>query len=767
MTRQSRLEAAVVAAAVLLPEGAGAQPSTSSRPRSSSPAPTPRPCVGSSRPRRDRPLPAGHAEAGRRARRDGADRRTEAEERRRRARRPRAGARAARARRAPPARCRRPRRRSGPKPPGPAGTRSSRPTGTCSARAASRSSAAPSRPSASSCSSCSPRTAAGSRPAMRVAFGACVSAAAVGVGVLGAVALRPAADVARRRGRGIAGGYATLAAAAARYDLVPGLARAPARGRARGRRRRDRDRLVVGDRRGDRAAGSGSRPCPAGDRHGADLASAAFAVIIFAATVALAVPRRWHTLLVGIAVVVGAQVRVLALDADAAAGAGTTAVLASFVLVVLAAGIWLQLVSGRDGSRSARELVRARRSGPRAPARPAPVGRRPQPGLRARRGGRGLGRCWIALRRSARPRARARRLLSFARRRRDRRPAVGNEPRYHLGRRGAAPVLHRLAGPRRAAAGNRPRVLRHHRGACAPGRCPAEAGVRGARSRASRRLRRRSRARPSRCRASSPRRAVARTESGLLAWLAPVRDLARSAPRRAAGGPRPRWCRGRHLRGAILLIAHSFRPGHLAATILAATVGAAAVRSRRGAAPSSSSRRRSPGSAACLRSRTGFDVPRLRRRRVHRSYGGWALSPPRPGCSPAPSPSSSSSGRSPSPLPGGGGLLALAAAAAGLALISPADGAQSSWIGWRLLVPTLLPASRRACSAFRVIAISQRSCGRSVSRAPRQRVARGRDATWRAVAFAVARPSATSSRVPCGSSGSGSPAGASVPGRRW
>ena len=67
-------------------------------------------------------------------------------------------------------------------------------------------------------------------------------------------------------------------------------------------------------------------------------------------------PRRWHELLdrdrgrrrrPGRA---GSLV-----DADASAGAGTTAVVASFVLVVLAAGIWLQLVSGKTRSRSARD----------------------------------------------------------------------------------------------------------------------------------------------------------------------------------------------------------------------------------------------------------------------------------------------------------------------------------------------------------------------------------------------------------------------------
>src|SRR4029079_8930603 len=76
--------------------------------------------------------------------------------------------------------------------------------------------------------------------------------------------------------------------------------------------------------------------------------SVAFAVIILGATVTLAVPRRWHELLIGIAVAVAAQVALLAVAADASAGIGTSAVVASFVLVTLAAGIWLQLASGRS-----------------------------------------------------------------------------------------------------------------------------------------------------------------------------------------------------------------------------------------------------------------------------------------------------------------------------------------------------------------------------------------------------------------------------------
>ena len=90
--------------------------------------------------------------------------------------------------------------------------------------------------------------------------------------VLGAVALRPAADVARRRRRGHRGRLRN--AGRGRGPLRPRarLARAPARRRPRGGRRRDRDRMVVRDGGRDRAARGGARPGPAGDRHGAVVA---------------------------------------------------------------------------------------------------------------------------------------------------------------------------------------------------------------------------------------------------------------------------------------------------------------------------------------------------------------------------------------------------------------------------------------------------------------------------------------------------------------
>ena len=76
--------------------------------------------------------------------------------------------------------------------------------------------------------------------------------------------------------------------------------------------------------------------------------SAAFAVIVLVATVAVTVPRRWHRLLVVIAGVVTAQVAWLAILADHAAGAGTVGVVAALVLALLATGIWLQLASGTN-----------------------------------------------------------------------------------------------------------------------------------------------------------------------------------------------------------------------------------------------------------------------------------------------------------------------------------------------------------------------------------------------------------------------------------
>ena len=184
-------------------------------------------------------------------------------------------------------------------------------------------------------------------PAMRVAIGALVSAAAVGVGFwvrrrygqmqmsLGAV------------GAGIAGGYATLAAAAARYDLVPDWLALPLAGVIAA------VAVVIAIAWSSELLatigllGAALAPGLQAIDTGMTWPAAAFAVIVLAATLPLAIPRCWTLLLAGIAAVVTAQVAWLAHAVDLSADAGTTAVAAALVLVVLSAGIWLQLASAQ------------------------------------------------------------------------------------------------------------------------------------------------------------------------------------------------------------------------------------------------------------------------------------------------------------------------------------------------------------------------------------------------------------------------------------
>ena len=126
--------------------------------------------------------------------------------------------------------------------------------------------------------------------------------------------------------------------------------------------------------------------------------SVAFAVIILGATVVLAVPRRWHELLIGIGVVVGGQVALLALDADASAGQAPRP--------SSPRSCWScsPPVSGCSSSPARRISIRSRarraRCGrPRAPPRAAALGRRQQPGLRAAGAAVVWAGAWLALRR--------------------------------------------------------------------------------------------------------------------------------------------------------------------------------------------------------------------------------------------------------------------------------------------------------------------------------------------------------------------------------
>ena len=608
-------------------------------------------------------------------------------------------------------------------------------------------------------------------PAMRVAFGACVSAAAVGVAFWVRSRYGQLQMSLGAAGAGIAGGYATLAAAAARYDLVPDWLALPLAGGLAALA------VVIAIAWSSETVaaigllGAALAPALQAIDTGLSWPSVAFAVIILGATVALAVPRRWHKLLIGIGVVVGAQVALLALDADASAGAGTTAVVASFVLVVLAAGIWLQLVSGKtdlDPLASSfvlaavglalllvRPLWDVDRNQGIALAGAAVVWagawialRRVQPALALVLGvsslslaavatadllsGTSLALTWSA----------EALLLSFvALRMRDARLQATALVYCAIT---AAHVLLVDAPPRLVFERAR---RRHRRG-----------------------LRRRARTRPARCR--PPRacrgRGAHRDRAARLARSRP--GLARGASRRAAGGPRPRRRRSRHLRrrdpAHRALVPPRPPRGHDRRRSRRCrrrrALGAARLRgARRGVACLGRRRVRHRLGLRCARVRGRGDPPLLRRLGADRRLGRRArcllrLPAPLPrraphrragrrrrrSRSPARPPASPSSRRP--------------------AMCSSRPGSA----GGCSCRPSSSSASRRACSAFPAIAISRRSCGRSVQ--SRSSAASGSSCATRRGAPSPTRsprPSSACSPGRCASSGSGSPAGSSRSGR--
>ena len=579
-------------------------------------------------------------------------------------------------------------------------------------------------------------------PEMRVAFGACVSAAAIGVAFWVRSRYGQLQMSLGAAGAGIAGGYATLAAAAARYDLVPDWLALPLAGGIAALA------VVIAIAWSSETVaaigllGAALAPALQAIDTGLSWPAVAFAVIILGATVVLAVPRRWHKLLIGIGVVVGAQVALLALDADHSAGAGTAAVIASFVLVVLAAGIWLQLVSKKtdlDPLASSfvlaavglalllvRPLWDVDRNQGLALAGAAVIWavawvalRRLQPALALVLGvsslslaavatadllsGTSLALTWSA----------EALLLSFiALRMRDARlqatalvycaitaahvllvdappKLVFDEPVAGIGAASVAALALALLG----------------------------AGL------------------------LAPAEALARTETGLLTWLAPVRVwLATHRVGLQEGLVLGAAAAGTYAL-SILFIAHSFRPGHLSATIVAAAVGASAtaLSARRGSVELVAASLAWVGGVFAIAS--GFDVPEFAVDSIHRSYGGWALIAASAGVLAACFAFQllfrevRHAG-----VPAGGGVLALAGSAAGIALISPAgDVLESTWIGWRLLVPALVFLALSA-SVFRIprhrdLATIMWALGAVALLGSEWLVVR--DATWRAVAYAV------------------------------
>jgi uncharacterized membrane protein len=181
----------------------------------------------------------------------------------------------------------------------------------------------------------------------RIALGAAASIAALGTGVwlrsrygqywaaLGAV------------GAGIAGAYATLAAATARYDAVPDALGLPIAGVIAA------VATVIAVRWNSQVIAGlgllGAALAPALQAIDTGLAweSVAFALIVLAAAASVCVPRSWLVLLGVETAVVGVQGLWLVRAVEAPADGGTVGVTAALAAILLGIGVGLQLASAR------------------------------------------------------------------------------------------------------------------------------------------------------------------------------------------------------------------------------------------------------------------------------------------------------------------------------------------------------------------------------------------------------------------------------------
>src|SRR6478735_7142967 len=184
-------------------------------------------------------------------------------------------------------------------------------------------------------------------PEERVAAGALLSTLAFAAGVLlhrryGQVAAGLAAV-----GAGIAGGYATLAAAAALYHLVPDAAALAIAAAIAGLA------VAVSLAWGSELVATlglvGAALAPALEAldSGIGAPAVAFGVVVLVATAVVAVSRRWELLLAVVLAVVGAQAAWLVAAEAPAADAATLAVVAALALVTLTAACAWQ-VTGRE-----------------------------------------------------------------------------------------------------------------------------------------------------------------------------------------------------------------------------------------------------------------------------------------------------------------------------------------------------------------------------------------------------------------------------------
>ena len=187
----------------------------------------------------------------------------------------------------------------------------------------------------------------------RVALGAVASALVLGAGLVLRARFGQYWAALAAVGAGIAGAYATLAAAAVRYDLVPDGLALPLAGAI----------AMVGTLIAIRwrsqviaAIGlTGAALAPALQALDVEVTweSVAFALIVLVAGAIVTVPRGWKELLLGLSAIVGGQVVWLVGETVAPANAGTVGVAGVLLVVLLGISVGLQLAARRsDLSRS-------------------------------------------------------------------------------------------------------------------------------------------------------------------------------------------------------------------------------------------------------------------------------------------------------------------------------------------------------------------------------------------------------------------------------
>jgi uncharacterized membrane protein len=147
-------------------------------------------------------------------------------------------------------------------------------------------------------------------------------------------------------GAGIAGAYATLAAAAARYDLVPDALALPLAGVIAS------VATIVAVRWRSQTIAAlgllGAALAPALQSLDTELSweSAAFAAIVLVATAAVSIPCRWRELLIAMTFLVGLQLEWLVASVEA--DAGSIVVASAFALTLIATAAGLQLTARKE-----------------------------------------------------------------------------------------------------------------------------------------------------------------------------------------------------------------------------------------------------------------------------------------------------------------------------------------------------------------------------------------------------------------------------------